>query len=100
VRSLPLPVISEEPNGPVLPEDELRPVLKIKLKPGDYVPESLACYSGGQGMINVLWLDSDKRIVEITPNKDLPRGRSRYNCTARHKKENRYFWYSHLWIRK
>ena len=99
LRSLPLPAISAIPYGPVLPQGKLRPVLRLTLAPGDYLPDSLACYCGGQG-INVRWLDRDEGIVEITTNKDLPKGRSRYNCTARHKKENRYFWYSHLWIRQ
>jgi peptidoglycan/xylan/chitin deacetylase (PgdA/CDA1 family) len=100
VRSMPLPVISVEPGGPVLPHDILKPVLRLTLAPGEYWPDSLTCYSGGQGRINVRWIDRDEGIVEITPNKDLSKGRSRYNCTARHKKESRYFWYSHLWIRE
>jgi peptidoglycan/xylan/chitin deacetylase (PgdA/CDA1 family) len=100
VRSMPLPVISVEPREPVLPEGETKPVLRLTLEPGDYSRDSLACYAGGQGRINARWVDREKGIVEITPGKDLPRGRSRYNCTVRHKKENRYFWYSHLWIRK
>jgi len=100
VRSLPLPVISAIPYEPVLPQGELKPVLRLTLAPGEYFPDSLTCYSGGQGRINVHWLDRDEGIVEIIPNKDLSKGRSRYNCTARHKKVNRYFWYSHLWIRQ
>ena len=100
VRSMPLPVISVEPGDPVLPHDVLKPVLRLTLAPGEYLPDSLTCYSGGQGRINVRWLDRDEGIVEITPNKNLSKGRSRYNCTARHKKEKRYFWYSHLWIRQ
>ncbi len=99
VRSVPLPVIQEEPVDPVLPKDVLKPVLRLTIAPGDYFSGSLTCYSGGQGKINVRWIDLDKGIVEITPNKDLSRGRSRYNCTERHKKEARFFWYSHLWIR-
>lgn len=98
VRSLPLPVLSVEPREPVLPDNVTKPALRLTIAPGDYFRDSLACYAGGQG-INVRWVDREKNIVEITPGKDLPRGRSRYNCTARHKKENRYFWYSHLWIR-
>ncbi|HDZ84563.1 MAG TPA: polysaccharide deacetylase, partial [Nitrospirae bacterium] len=96
VRSMPLPVISVEPGEPVLPHDVLKPVLRLTLAPGDYLPDSLTCYSGEQGRINVRWLDRDKGIVEIVPNQELSKGRSRYNCTARHKKEDRYFWYSHL----
>lgn len=100
VRSLPLPVTLAIPYEPVLTQGELKPVLRLTIAPGEYLPDSLTCYSGGQGRINVQWLDRDKGIVEITPNKELSKGRSRYNCTARHKKENRYFWYSHLWIRE
>ena len=99
VRSLPLPVISAEPNNPLLPDTISKPVLKLELGPGDYNPDSIACYSGEQGKINLRWLSRDTHTLEVTPNKDLPKGRSRYNCTASHKTENRFFWYSHLWIR-
>lgn len=99
VRSMPLPVMYEEPVEPVLTEGVLKPALRLTLARGDYYPDSIACYSGGQGRIKVNWVDKEKGILEITPNEDLPKGRSRYNCTARHKTENRYYWYSHLWIR-
>lgn len=100
VRSLPLPVTSIEPRSPIIADDAAKPVLRLTIAPGDYYNDSLACYAGGLGRINVRWVDRGKGMVEIEPDKDLPRGRSRYNCTARHKKENRYFWYSHLWIRQ
>ncbi len=99
VKSLPLPVIYAEPDNPVLPENGSEPVLQLKLAEGDYRPDSIACYSGGQGKINVRWVDKEERILEITPNKPLSKGRSRYNCTAPHNKQNRFYWYSHLWIR-
>ncbi len=99
VQSLPLPVKSSVPDEPVLPPGVSMPLLSLTLMPGSYDPDSLACYTGGQGKIHVTWPDRDAHMLEIRAKGPLPKGRSRYNCTARHKKENRYFWYSHLWIR-
>ncbi len=97
IRSLPLPVISAEPEGPVLGDGITKPVLQLKLAPGDYRPDTVSCYASGQGRIQTRWLDTN--IIEIIANEPLPPGRSRYNCTALHVVEKRYFWYSHPWIR-
>jgi len=99
IRSLPLPVISAEPSDPELDKETARPVLKLKLAPGDYRAETLTCYASGQGRIEVRWLDREEGILEVVARRPLAGRRTRYNCTARHKRENRYFWYSHPWIR-
>lgn len=98
IRSLPLPVISATPDDPVLTHDTPIPVMQLHLAPGDYIPDSLSCFIGGL-KAGVYWLDKNNLIVEVRADKPLPAGRSRYNCTARHTKNDRYFWYSHLWIR-
>ncbi len=98
IRSLPLPVISAEPSGPVLEEDNRKPVLKLELAPGDYSKGTMTCYASGQGRIEARWVGSEKKVLEVVADGPLPTGRSRYNCTARHKSENRYFWYSHPWL--
>ncbi len=95
---LPLPVITATPDDPVLPKEVSIPSMKLHLAPGDYIPDSFSCYIGGQKTI-VNWLDRDKLIVEVRADQPLPVGRSRYNCTAMHKTSNRYFWYSHMWIK-
>ncbi len=97
VRTLPFSVTKEDPEDPVLPDGISKPVLRLTLKPGDYSDRTLACYLGG-GKLKVRWVDKENRVVEVSTETPLPQGRSRYNCTASHRDENRYFWYSHLWI--
>jgi peptidoglycan/xylan/chitin deacetylase (PgdA/CDA1 family) len=99
VLSLPLPVISVDPADMALPEGVDKPVLSMQLAPGEYRPDSIACYASGQGRIKVLLRDREQLTLEVTAEQPLPPGRSRYNCTAAHKSENRFYWYSHPWIR-
>jgi len=99
VNSLPLPVVSAEPRNPVLPEGVPIPVLRLRLAPGGYIPEGLACFASGQGRIAVRWIDRENLLFEITAGQPLPLGRSRYNCTAPDSTGRHYYWYSHPWIR-
>jgi len=99
IRALPLPVIDASPINPIISADQLKPILRLKLAPGDYLMDSLACYVSGQGKIGINWINRDKYEFEVIPRQQLPKGRSRYNCTARHLHSNRYYWYSHQWIR-
>ena len=98
IRSLPLPVLSAEPEDPVWESGGAKPVLKFKLAPGEYRMDTVSCYASEQGKIKYRWLDRKARIMEVVADEPLPAGRSRYNCTAMHNEGNRYFWYSHLWI--
>lgn len=97
VNALPLPVISVDPVDPLLPLETDRPELRITLGKAAYNPEQITCYVTGQGM-GAIHLDSE--LLTVRANKPLPVGRSRYNCTVRHLKENRYYWFSHPWIRR
>jgi biofilm PGA synthesis lipoprotein PgaB len=97
VNSLPFPVIAVEPADPVLHQGETRPVLRVTLAPGQFQMESLACYLRGK-RIPITWVDRSRRIFETRAERPLPEGRSKYNCTAHHQNEDRYFWFSHLWI--
>lgn len=100
IDTMPLPVSNEAPEDPQLAAGETRPTLRLTLEPGAYHADSLACYASGQGRIPVRWIDREKRIFECQAERPLPPGRSRYNCTARHTSENRYFWFSRQWIRR
>jgi hypothetical protein len=46
-----------------------------------------------------LWEGPKEPTIRVSSPDPLPAGRSKYTCTARHRSENRYFWYSHLWIK-
>jgi hypothetical protein len=99
VQSLPLPVVAAEPGDPLLPDSISVPLLRVRLAPGDYVLERLTCFVSGQGEVPVRWIDSEAGVFEVAARAPLPKGRSRYNCTAPHRNGGRYYWYSHLWIR-
>ncbi|MEE8423492.1 MAG: polysaccharide deacetylase family protein, partial [Thermodesulfobacteriota bacterium] len=99
-RTLPLPVIEATPKDPLLTDDEWRPVLTIRLAEGDYRKSQLQCFVSGQGTAELKWIDETNNILEVRAIKPVNVGRSRYNCTAPSLKDDRYFWYSHGWIRK
>jgi len=100
VKSRPLPVAEATPLDPLLPVDQSRPVLRVRLRPGDYDAAALVCYVSGQGRVAPVWLDREALQFEVRAAAPLPVGRSRYNCTAPSTQGNGYFWYSHLWIRR
>lgn len=96
-RSLPLPVTSTNPVDPVTHES--RPTLTVSLEEGGADLARLACYSGAESM-KIEWLEKPAQF-KVQAQKPLPEGRSRYNCTAPAKKDgtNRYYWFSHPWLR-
>jgi poly-beta-1,6-N-acetyl-D-glucosamine N-deacetylase len=100
VNSLPLPVIKASPQNPILPAYHDKPILSLQLEPGDYRIDSLTCFASGQGQIRLRWIDKKNREFEVFPDQPVPKGRSRYNCTAAQNNSNRYYWYSHQWIRE
>ncbi|MCK5643834.1 MAG: polysaccharide deacetylase family protein [Gammaproteobacteria bacterium] len=94
-RNLPVQVASpEEPN--II--DNNPPVLTIRLDKSNAQLSQLACYASEQGALKVEWLNKDLTEFRIVAKKPLPKGRSRYNCTAPDASGKRYYWYSHLWI--
>jgi peptidoglycan/xylan/chitin deacetylase (PgdA/CDA1 family) len=96
VRSLPLPVERVDP-----PENEIEtrlPLVTFELPggidSGDY--PGLACFVSGQGRVTVDWLVPNERF-RSGPDRPLPPGRNRINCTAP-AGDGRYYWYSHPWF--
>lgn len=97
LRTLPLPVASEDPRSPLLPVGERRPSLHLALEAPIARPEALRCWLAGSPDTRVRWTGATELTVEATA--DVPVGRSRYNCTAP-AGEGRWHWYSHLWLRR
>lgn len=93
--SLAMPVVQKQPVEPVTTKK--RPKLTISLAPSSATFDQLACYIGDRRMA-IQWLEPKKRFV-IQTDKDLPQGRSRYNCTTPDSDSDRYFWFSHQWLR-
>jgi len=92
--SLPMPVTELVPWDPVT----TRPLPKITITLGESNARlgELACYVGGQGRVNVHWLEPNRRF-SIGPSKALEKGRQRVNCTLP-RYDGRYLWFSHQWI--
>ncbi len=96
--SLALPVSETIPLDPVT--TNATPHLKLTIAPSAARLSQLTCYASGQGKIHLEWLDRRENRVEISANRPLPKGRSRYNCTAPSAEADRYFWFSHPWLVK
>ena len=94
--SLPMPVEKVEPKEVVtiLSMPSMRITLDRDLMESKY---SLVCFASGQGAIHATWLNEKQFVVKA--HKPFSLRRSRYNCTIRDHKSDRFFWYSHLWIK-
>ena len=102
--SLPLPVEGIK-AAPTVAKVGDKPVLELRL-PSAF--KTLHCYASGQGRIEAE-VEKDGWFKVLAP-KAMPVGRSRYNCTEPVGKTElknltlklapRFYWYSHMWIRK
>lgn len=96
-RTLPFPVLDVSPVDPVV-TGSAAPVLQLVFADSAANLAQLACYFGSERM-DIEQSGETNREARISIGSELPAGRSRYNCTAPHRTENRWYWYSHLWIR-
>lgn len=94
VASLPMPVTAVEPWNPVT--TDRKPSIVIDLGPTDARLDELACFVGGQGSVEVEWLEAGKRF-RVGAAAPFEPGRQRVNCTAP-SRSGRYLWFSHPWI--
>jgi hypothetical protein len=77
----------------------------MQLAVKDFYKSQFACYVSGQGKAKLEWLDNKTveadyvNSVEISPEKPLSKGRSRYNCTAPSiSKKGHFYWFSQPWV--
>jgi hypothetical protein len=92
--SLPLPVTKVVPWDPVT--TERTPEITITLGKSVARFDELACFVGGQGRVEVRWIEPATRFA-VMPGRPLGKGRHRVNCTAP-RDDGRYLWFSHQWI--
>ncbi|MBD3646466.1 MAG: polysaccharide deacetylase family protein [Pseudomonadales bacterium] len=94
--TLPLPVAGSDVE-PVLDLTETQPSLTLHFTRPDLRFNQLVCY--GPSDTTELTRQDETTFVARAKN-PVPVGRSRYNCTMPVKGENRFSWYSQLWIRR
>ena len=90
----PLPVVGLEPWDPVT--SSRMPVIEVELGDADARYAELACFVGGQGRVEVTWLEPDRRF-SVGPATALAPGRQRVNCTVP-RSGGGFLWFSHQWI--
>ncbi|WP_160169819.1 polysaccharide deacetylase family protein [Marinospirillum insulare] len=100
LHALPFPVVNEEPVTAVLDGSNRRPSLKLTVMPGEYRIKQFRCYGPNAELLQVSrkTLADGNLEINVTSDKDLHTGRPRYNCTAPHKTQNRYFWFTRQWL--
>lgn len=94
VASIAMPVRDLQPWDPVTLET--RPQITVTLGEADARLGELACFVSGQGRAEVSWLEPGRRF-RVGPERVLPAGRQRVNCTAP-RNDGRYLWFSHPWF--
>lgn len=102
LASRPLPVTSAAPSDPVRLESDA-PAMELTIADSPARLGELACYHGGKGLrVESLGAGDGVRRFRAVGDGDLPRGRSRYNCTAPGAGPEGgtvWYWFSQLWVR-
>ena len=97
-RALRVEVVA--PRGRVLPAQGGPPALTLRVLSRGFAPDSLTCFATGQGRAGVVWLDRQRREVQVRAVAPLPVGRSTHTCTAPVAgRPGAYFWFSHRWLK-
>ncbi len=96
VKTLPFHIFDViAPENP-LSHNNSKPSIEILFNPTQPNILQVQCFGSGQGALQVNKDETPKLIV--TPKRDIPVGRSRYNCTSP-AGDQRYYWFSKPWIR-
>ena len=98
LNTLPLAVISAVPADPLVPLQQRRPALTIRLASGTYRKSAIQCYIDGSNDVSVTWSGDVADQFTVKPNFDLGPGRHRTNCTMPSAQRGRFHWYSHNWF--
>lgn len=95
-----LPVIAIDPWDPVVSSTAQAPRLTFKLAMSDARLSELACFASHVGRIEVKAVENEALVFSTRAPVPLPRGRSRYNCTAPSPEPGRYYWFSQPWLQR
>jgi peptidoglycan/xylan/chitin deacetylase (PgdA/CDA1 family) len=99
LRTRPFAVQVLADDGPVLAPDAGPPTLRLRLEAPGARLHALACFVGGQPAPELDWLDADRGLLTVTPERPLPVGRSKITCTAPARDAaGIFYWYSHLYM--
>jgi hypothetical protein len=106
LKSLPFNIVKLTNSESVTATSQPSLIMQLVVK--DFYKSQFACYVSGQGKSDLKWLgkktveadESDYvKSVEISPEKPLSKGRSRYNCTAPSiSKKGHFYWFSQPWV--
>ena len=101
VRSKALPAEQVDNEEHVVAEYDPQPSLRLRLSPGDYRADALACFATAQGAMDIEWIGDGFEVAVARPREELGAGRSKYNCTAPSASESGiYYWFSYLWMKR
>ncbi|MFK7159826.1 polysaccharide deacetylase family protein [Marinospirillum sp. MEB164] len=100
LHALPFPVVEDLPASDLVDGARPRPTWTFTMEAGDYRLNQLRCYGPQSRLLNTdIERAGEGRVrVTVTDSTALNPGRSRFNCTAPHRTENRYFWLSRQWL--
>ena len=93
IESLPMP-ISESDLSDMLTDDS-QPLFRASITNMDDMSRVLNCFVDGSWH-EVKWTGTQS--FELVSEQPLSPGRHRYNCTAKSKSMNAYYWYSKPWL--
>ncbi|RUO42712.1 polysaccharide deacetylase [Aliidiomarina taiwanensis] len=98
MAALNFPVTNLKYEDTLLAYHETKPYVEVEMDTADIHTHQVQCFISGE-IYKPEWLSETR--FRVQTNKDLPVGRSRYNCTAPSKSlRGRYYWFSMQWIRQ
>ena len=93
LHSRPMPVIENQLDDMITQDSQ--PTLKVTLSTTKDVSNALNCFVNGD------WQEANWESAltfSLQSSKELTAGRHRYNCTAKSKADNIYYWFSKPWL--
>jgi hypothetical protein len=91
LNTIPMPILSILEKNNIVKNNN-PPKLTITLK--ERLP-NIQCFMSSGKKINHTWIS--QTVLEVIADERLKEPRDKYTCTAP-TKNNKWYWYSHLWI--